>query len=364
MELAGKILTVPVFYVFHRKGGLLAPRHEYPIVAADIGLVIVVEPSTSNGCLLVADLFPAKEILSIRSNLALLCQKAREMIDERTNRRQALGFDFPDVAFHMACADIDVYQPCSLENDVEIIDGGSSEDKDSSEEDDSENESDEEIAENEDSKSYVENTTIRADDLDDLISGKKVGDEIINFYLEMIAERSRRNKNAPYCHCFNTFFYPLLVRGDGIYHFSKAKRIVEKIGALSCFDVLVIPIHSEKRQHWSVAIVDYRQNTVEYVDSMGYSGKKVLATIRRFGEDEAKFRGAPIGAMTEITRRDNPIQTNFVDCGIFMCKYVECVTRNAKPRFAQSDVPTIRQTMSREIKAGRLEIGWGTKNLR
>ena len=49
-------------------------------------------------------------------------------------------------------------------------------------------------------------------DIDTLKGLNWLNDEIINFYLQMIVERSKENDNWPNVYAFNTFFYPKIMQ--------------------------------------------------------------------------------------------------------------------------------------------------------
>ena len=55
-------------------------------------------------------------------------------------------------------------------------------------------------------------------DIDTLKTRQWLNDEVINFYLQMIAERSKDNNNLPNVYAFNTFFYPKIWHQVRIMH--------------------------------------------------------------------------------------------------------------------------------------------------
>lgn len=52
--------------------------------------------------------------------------------------------------------------------------------------------------------------------------------------------------------------------------------------------------------------------------------------------------------------KDIPKQANSNDCGVFVCQYVEYLSRNAPIDFTQLDVPALRKKMAYEIYTHKL----------
>lgn len=56
------------------------------------------------------------------------------------------------------------------------------------------------------------------------------------------------------------------------------------------------------------------------------------------------------------TANDIPVQMNGFDCGVFTCKYAECIVRQIKMSFCQTDMPGYRRKMVESIKNQTLII--------
>lgn len=76
-----------------------------------------------------------------------------------------------------------------------------------------------------------------------------LNDEIINFYMSLICERSKSDQSQTYLktHAFTTFFYPKLIK-DG---YTMLRRWTRKIDIFS-FDLILIPLHLGL--HWTLAV--------------------------------------------------------------------------------------------------------------
>ena len=68
-----------------------------------------------------------------------------------------------------------------------------------------------------------------------------LNDEVINFYMELIKERSEQNEDLPRVHVMNTFFLgKLLQQGH-----SGVRRWTRKVDIFS-YDVIPVPVSVEK----------------------------------------------------------------------------------------------------------------------
>lgn len=69
-----------------------------------------------------------------------------------------------------------------------------------------------------------------------------LNDEVINFYLQLICERSKANDNWPNVYAFNTFFYPKLMQSGH----AALRRWTRKVDIFS-YDIILIPVHLGKK---------------------------------------------------------------------------------------------------------------------
>jgi sentrin-specific protease 1 len=140
-------------------------------------------------------------------------------------------------------------------------------------------------------------------DIHRLRKGEWLNDELINYYLSMLKERSAHpesviNKVKPKSlpkkppskvHAFNTFFYSLLsTRG-----YSAVRRWTKK-AKVNLFDIdrVIIPVN-KGGFHWILVMVNVSEERLEYYDSMGREGVSrensgVLENVRNFMVEEAK----------------------------------------------------------------------------
>ena len=196
--------------------------------------------------------------------------------------------------------------------------------------------------------------TITSTDLYGLNADNWVNDNIIEFYMKMIADRSRqeiyRNLRHPTVHAMSTYFFQnLMMRGPhALERWTRKEDIFD-------FDVILIPIHQE--EHWCLAVVDFRSPGVFYYDSMGGHNMPALSLIMDYLKQEyARKRNAELDLKNYVKDvvEDCPKQENGADCGIFACKIAEYLSRDAKLQFTQQDMPFYRKLMVYEISKKRL----------
>ncbi|XP_064648411.1 uncharacterized protein LOC135500714 [Lineus longissimus] len=186
--------------------------------------------------------------------------------------------------------------------------------------------------------------TIKRLDMVTLAGLNWLNDEIINFYLSLVAERGQLD-NYPSVHTFNTFFFPKLMSQGH----NGLKRWTRKVDVFS-FDFIIVPVHLG--MHWCLAIVDFRNKQIRYYDSMGGNNNAGLAAIRKYLEDESMDKRKVAYPTTDwelINVKGIPQQMNGSDCGMFLCKYAEYIVRDADITFSQEDMPYFRRRMVWEI---------------
>lgn len=192
---------------------------------------------------------------------------------------------------------------------------------------------------------------ISRSDIGTLNDDRWLNDEVINFYLSVIMERSgteeAREKAWPRVYAFNTFFFPKLAVGG----YAAVKRWTRSVDLFS-FDILLVPLHCT--MHWCLAAVDFRKRTISYYDSLKSQGDKhhFLLRLQSYIEDESqgkKNKGIDWDAWALIDVEELPQQTNTNDCGVFICQYSECLSRDAPMEFGQEHMPYFRERMTYEV---------------
>lgn len=188
--------------------------------------------------------------------------------------------------------------------------------------------------------------TITRKDIMTLNSLNWLNDEIINFYMNLLMERSKR-KGLPKVHAFNTFFFPKLKSAG----FQAVKRWTKKVDVFDV-QILLVPVHLGV--HWCLAVVDFRKKTITYYDSMGGSNNEACRILLQYLKQESQDKKAipfDTNGWNLSSKRSNeiPQQMNGSDCGMFACKYANYVTKDKPITFTQHHMPYFRKRMVWEI---------------
>ncbi|CAH1644638.1 unnamed protein product [Spodoptera littoralis] len=191
---------------------------------------------------------------------------------------------------------------------------------------------------------------IYKEDLETLSEHNWLNDKVIDFYMNLIMQRSEEQNNLPKVYAMNTLFYPKLMKSGH----AGLKRWTRKVDIFA-YDLLVIPVHLTN--HWCVSFINFQTRKIEYLDSRGKSKRPCLIALLQYLKDEHQDKkGVPFddsGWETECLK-DIPEQMNSSDCGIFACTFAEFSSRNAAYTFTQAHMPYLRRKAALEILTGKL----------
>ncbi|KAH8235844.1 hypothetical protein KR032_008950 [Drosophila birchii] len=192
------------------------------------------------------------------------------------------------------------------------------------------------------------NLRIHRRDLHTLIPGQWINDEIINFYFNMLTERSeQRSGELPSVYAYSTFFMNRLMLSG----YQGVRRWTRRVDVFSK-DLLIFPFLYDQ-QLWCLAIVDLRHKAIRYFDSLAKSDPApVLNALASYLTDELldkrqqvlDLSGWDIGPELNL-----PLQTNNTDSGVFTCVFAEYITRNTMINFTQSHMNYFRKRLVLEI---------------
>ncbi|XP_048346440.1 sentrin-specific protease 1 [Sphaerodactylus townsendi] len=188
--------------------------------------------------------------------------------------------------------------------------------------------------------------TITRKDIHTLNHLNWLNDEIINFYMNMLTERSKQ-KGFPTVHAFNTFFFTKLKTAG----YQAVKRWTKKVDIFSV-DILLVPIHLGV--HWCLAVIDFRKKTITYYDSMGGMNSEACKILLQYLKQESldkKRKEFDTNGWMLLSKRSQeiPQQMNGSDCGMFACKYADYITKDKPINFTQQHMPYFRKRMVWEI---------------
>lgn len=194
------------------------------------------------------------------------------------------------------------------------------------------------------------NISITRSDIATLTHLNWLNDEIINFYFQLIVERSQSGRGKVKVHAMTSFFYPKLSQAG----YSGVRRWTKKVDIFAQ-DLVLVPIHLG--MHWALATLDMKRNRVCYYDSLHGNAITCLQRLTSYLVSEAmdkKGESLEPSNWTTFSPSDIPRQMNGSDCGVFACMYARHLASEAAFSFSQSDMPQIRDMMICEILEQKL----------
>lgn len=185
----------------------------------------------------------------------------------------------------------------------------------------------------------------------------RLNDETINFYLEMLRERSKRNQSSACVlssqrdriHFYSSFFYTKLTQGGAYLHKNVARWSKMAKIDVSELDKIILPVHVG-HNHWCCAIINIREKQLEYYDSLGGTNPTCLQYLRRYVEDEVRahrperLAALAIDSWREINVKAIPQQNNGSDCGVFTLKFADYASENRPFTFTYKSVQHTKRT--------------------
>lgn len=189
-------------------------------------------------------------------------------------------------------------------------------------------------------------------DLATLQEGGWLNDEVINFYLSLVMDRSSKNGGLK-VYSFSTFFFPKLQGGGSTQTGGHAavRRWTKAVDLFLC-DLILVPLHLGV--HWALAVMDLKAKTVKAYDSMGQRHDDICNLLLYYLQEEHKVkkgRELDVSKWTMCSLRPSeiPQQKNGSDCGVFACKYADYIAKDRPLTFKQCHMPLFRKLMIWEI---------------
>ena len=109
------------------------------------------------------------------------------------------------------------------------------------------------------------------------------------------------------------------------------------------------------REDWTCAAINFHDKTITYYDSLGGKGENVLQTLLRYlKEEHEKKKDSPLPNPEEyqLISLGNSIPQQSIDsldCGVFMCQFLNYLSNNDAFNFNQSHMSNFRMKMCLEI---------------
>ena len=189
------------------------------------------------------------------------------------------------------------------------------------------------------------NSVVRRRDLLKLKNNDWLNDELINSFLGLLIDRAVGDIRLPKVHIFTTFFFASLTSKG----YAGVKRWTKHVDLFSK-DLILFPIH--QAAHWTLMSIDLRKREMIYYDSMHRSGSQFFPHLSSYLSQESlqkRSKEMDWSGWKIMERTDIPEQRNGSDCGVFMCRFAECITRGGEINFDQLQMPYFRKRMLYEI---------------
>lgn len=183
-----------------------------------------------------------------------------------------------------------------------------------------------------------------------------LNDEVINFYLSLLQERSRLSDKCRKCWIPNSFFWSKLAGCAG-YNYKDVRRWTTKANIdIFCLDCIVFPINVQG-MHWALGVVDMEKRGFLYFDSMfSNPHPNFVSYLRRYLEDEhMNKKKIPLDHVDDwglLPNTSVPQQRNGFDCGVFTCCFAEHFLTRKHFSFDQDDMPVFRRRIAARIVGG------------
>lgn len=196
-----------------------------------------------------------------------------------------------------------------------------------------------------------------------LRDGEWLSDEVVNFYFSLIQEKSVSEGKKIFC--WNSFFYSKLTSSgyNGVRNWTNRRNI--DLFDLNQVEVVLIPVHVV--DHWALGVVDMKDKSTTYLDSLGSDSIEFHSIARSYLQAEfaEKHKGKAMD-WSQWSRRPPPkslpLQTNGSDCGVFICMYALAIASGYDLNAVNDGrVPVMRRRIAYSMAKGRIKK-WPSPN--
>ncbi|CCC72041.1 hypothetical protein NCAS_0J00620 [Naumovozyma castellii] len=191
-----------------------------------------------------------------------------------------------------------------------------------------------------------DNLEINIRDFKTLAPRRWLNDTIIEFFMKAIEKKTDKVV------AFNSFFYTTLSeRGyQGVRRWMKRKK-----ATIASLNKIFVPINLNQ-SHWALCIVDIKNKTIGYVDSLSNGSTAtsfaILTDVQNYVIQES---GNTLGQDFELIHISCPQQPNGFDCGIYVCMNTLYLSRDAMLTFDKNDAIRMRQYIGHLILSDSLK---------
>ncbi len=218
---------------------------------------------------------------------------------------------------------------------------------------------------------------INREDLERLQPGTKINDGNIDWILRWWAGQvnggfgnkpspPQSNTQSPRCYFASTYWYARMTF-DGVFSHENVKSWTTKSKILQQYDLMIIPIHVPARDHWILAVIDFKKKKTTIYDSIEKditrpAHPEIHAHLLTWLTWEHQARDIPFDAKDweAILGQQTPQQGYGkdvgVDCGVFVIACAMYLSINRPFEFSQADMSSLRNWIAQTM------IGFGIGN--
>ncbi|CAF1117201.1 unnamed protein product, partial [Brachionus calyciflorus] len=181
------------------------------------------------------------------------------------------------------------------------------------------------------------NITLEKSDINRLKPGIWLNDNIVNFYFNLLKTHSKKKLFV-----FDSFFYYRLQQNGpkSVLHWYKNENIF-------AYEMVLVPINVNNN-HWILCSIDNLKCTVEVYDSFQEEYTNLIPNIKAYlNLKYTQYFNLELTFHWVFSYANNiPTQTNTYDCGVFMCKFAEFLSKGSKLfTFLSKDIDFYRKNI-------------------
>ena len=199
----------------------------------------------------------------------------------------------------------------------------------------------------------IDNIPVRLWDLRRVPTTVMLHDEAMNAYIALLERReaawAAADHRPPRFHFFSTFFFTTLTSVTEVTcNYAAVARWSRDIDFKEN-EAVLIPINVSSI-HWLLAVVYPQRRVVDTYDSLGSASDRTLQCLVQWGQDDTRAHGHPIGRWRTHKVRCRK-QENGKDCGAFVLKRTDYISRGMAPERMTGSMDYYRQRMAAELLA-------------
>jgi len=213
----------------------------------------------------------------------------------------------------------------------------------------------------------VDNCDFMLRDVEKLLPGEWLNDNIINCYMKLLQLRDGQLEGGPSCHFCKTYLINHIFPD---YDYSSVRRWTMekklrnwgqvKSSILKC-DFIFFPVN-QCNLHWILVVADLRHSVIRLYDSMGAhrsrnsSDEILLQNIVQYLVDEAVDKLGEQWSADAFTFEfvEMPQQTNSSDCGVYAARTAKELSVQNALRYTPEEMQDYRILILKELSLGHL----------